>query len=92
MEKYRIIETKVPVLSSNTQGIVNSVPEIEYKSIYHVEELVIDKFLWMTYEDWLKVWFHSNYGVRDKFKSIEEAQKYIDYREAQIETNVVWKN
>ena len=92
MEKYRIVETKIPVLSSYTQGVVNFIPEIEYKCVYHVEELVIDKFLWMTYETWIKVYFVGDYGVREQFKSIEEAQKYIDFRETQIETNVVWKS
>lgn len=92
MEKYRIIETKIPVLSSYTQGVVNFIPEIEYRSVYHVEQLSIGKFLWMKYEDWIEVRFWGDYGVRDKFKSIEEAQKYIDFRETQIETNVVWKN
>lgn len=92
MEKYRIIETKIPVLSRNTQGSVDFVPEIEYKSTYHVEELVIKEILWMTYEDWIKVWFHGKNGVRNEFKSVEEAQRYIDFRETEIETNVVWKN
>jgi hypothetical protein len=92
MERYRIIETKVPVLSQNTQGIVNFVPEIEYESTYHVEYLVIDKFLWMTFKEWVEVQFeHGHYSLRSKFNSIEQAQKYIEFREKQIETKVVCK-
>jgi hypothetical protein len=92
MKRYRIIETKVPVLSRNYQGVVNFIPEIEHESTYHVEYLVIDKFLWMTFKEWVKVYFeHGHHSFRSIFKSIEEAQKYIEFREEQIKTNVVWK-
>lgn len=90
MEKYRIIETKVPVLSENTQGVVNFIPEIEYNSTYHVEELVIDKFLWMTFSDWIEVRFWGDYG-RDRFNSIEEAKRWIEFREKEIKTKIVAK-
>jgi hypothetical protein len=94
MEKYRIIETKVPVLSSNTQGIVDFVPEINHKSTYHVEELVTEKFLWMTFKSWTEVQFYRVYGTTDgtRFTSFESAQKHIDFREEPIRRNVVWKN
>jgi hypothetical protein len=91
MERYRIIETKVPVLSKNTQGIVNFVPEIEYESTYHVQELVIEKFLWMTYKKWYAVQFYRVYGSDEgtTFKSIEVAKKHIELREKKIERKVV---
>lgn len=87
MDKYRIIETKIPVLSTNTQGI-------EYKSTYHVEELVTEKFLWMTFKSWIEVQFYRVYGTTDgtRFTSFESAQKHIDFREEPIRRNVVWKN
>lgn len=94
MEKYRIIETKVPVLSTNTQGIVDFVPEIRYKSTYHVEELIVTKFLWMTFKSWHEVQFYRVYGSTDGtiFTSFKSAQKHIDFREEKIKKNVVWKN
>lgn len=92
MERYRIIETKVPVLSQNDQGIVNFIPEIEYESTYHVEYLVIDKFLWMTFKAWVVVQFeYGHFSSRSKFNSIEQAKKYIEFREKQIEEQIVWK-
>ena len=91
MERYRIIETKVPVLSQNTWGIANFVPEIEYESTYHIEYLVIDKFLWMTFKAWVEVQFEHGYSFRSKFNSIEQAKKYIEFREKRIERKVVCK-
>lgn len=91
MEKYRIIETKIPVLSGNTQGFIDFVPEIEYITQYHVE--VLATHFCGLLKDWVEVKFVTGYEIdRNKFKSIEEAQKYIDFKETQIETNVVWKN
>jgi hypothetical protein len=93
MERYRIIETKVPVLSQNIQGIANFVPEIEYESTYHVQELVIEKFLWMTFKRWYAVQFYRVYGSTEgtRFKSIEVAKKHIEFREKKIERKVVCK-
>ena len=93
MEKYRIIETKIPVLSRNTQGVVNFIPEIEYESTYYVQELVIEKFLWMTFKSWVEVQFYHVYGTTDgtRFNSIEIAQKHIDFREEKIKKSIVWK-
>ena len=93
MEKYRIIETKIPVLSKNLQGIADFVPKIEYESSYHVEELITEKFLWMTFKSWCEVQFYSVYGTSKgtKFTSFEVAKKHIDLREEKIKTNIVWK-
>jgi hypothetical protein len=93
MERYRIIETKVPMLSENKQGIANFVPEIEYESTYHVQELVIEKFLWMTFKRWVAVQFYRAYGTTEgtRFKSIEVAKKHIDFREEKIKKSIAWK-
>jgi hypothetical protein len=91
MDKYRIIETKIPVLSRNMQGTIDFIPEIEYITQYHVEVLAT-QFCGLL-KDWVEVRFATGYEIdRHKFKSIEEAQRHIDFRETQIETNVAWKN
>ena len=94
MEKYRIIETKIPVLSKNTGGFIDFVPEIEYESTYHVEELIVEKFLWMTFKSWIEVQFYRVYGASEgtKFTSFKSAKKHIDLREEKIKTNIVWKS
>jgi hypothetical protein len=93
MERYRIIETKVPVLSENTKGIANWIPEIEYELTYHVEELVIEKFFWLTFKSWIEVQFYRVYGTTEgtRFTSIEKAQKHIEFREEEIKKSIVWK-
>jgi hypothetical protein len=89
MRKYRIIETKTPKMESNISGVWDFIPEIGYISIFHVEEYVCDKFLWMKFEDWIEVKFVTEYGYKDKFTSIEQAEKFIEFREKQDEVSIV---
>lgn len=89
MRKYRIVETKTPKMESNISGVCNYIPEIIYISIFHVEEYVCDKFLWIKFEDWIKVNFVTEYGYKDRFQSIEQAEKFIEFREKQDEVRIV---
>lgn len=89
MKKYRIVETKTPTISTNLSGVCNYIPEIIYISIFHVEEYFCDKFLWIKFEDWIEVKFVTEYGYKDKFHSIEQAEKFIEFREKQNEVSIV---
>ncbi len=89
MRKYRIVETKTPTISTNLSGVYNYIPEIGYNSTFHVEEYFCDKFLWIKFEDWIEVEFVTEYGHKGRFESIEQAEKFIEFREKQDEISVV---
>lgn len=89
MENYRIIETTTAILTKNRSGILNFKPEITYKKTYHVECLCTQ--FWGLLKDWVKVIFTDEYGpiYREQFGSIEEAKRWIEYREKQIERSKI---
>ena len=89
MGKYRIIETSTPKITVNRHGYADFVPEIFYIKGYYVEQEQSE--FWGLRKYWVKVRFWYDYGVRDTFKSIEEAQKWIDFREEPIKRKVVCK-
>lgn len=89
MENYRIIETTIARLSKNRNGIFDFKPEITYVKTYHVECLCTQ--FWGLLKAWVRVIFTDEYGLEDRelFGSIEEAKRWIEYREKQIELSKI---
>jgi heme-binding NEAT domain protein len=82
MEKYRIVEVKIPKLNEQHSGAVDWVPDIEYEYEYHIERY-IDNGLWGWGNDWVPG-YHPN-----TFSSLKQAERQIEFMNESRSSKVV---
>jgi hypothetical protein len=82
MEKYRIVEVKIPVLSEQHSGAVDWVPDIEYRYEYHIEIYYNNRLF-----GWGDEWIPGNYPKI--FSSLERAERQIEFMNESISSKVV---